>query len=55
MLARAQSALLYGVRASDPVTFVVAPLILVAIAFLGCYLPARRAIRIDPLNALRRD
>jgi putative ABC transport system permease protein len=55
MLARAQSALLYGVRASDPLTFVVAPLILVAIAFLGCYLPARRAIRIDPLSALRRD
>ena len=55
LLARAQSALLFGVRASDPVTFLVAPLILVAIAFLGCYLPARRAIRIDPLHALRRD
>jgi putative ABC transport system permease protein len=55
LLARAQSALLFGVRASDPVTFLVAPLILVAIAFLGCYLPARRAIRVDPLHALRRD
>jgi putative ABC transport system permease protein len=55
LLARAQSALLFGVRASDPVTFVVAPSILVAIAFLGSYLPARRAIRIDPLHALRRD
>ena len=55
LLARAQSALLFGVQAADPVTFVVAPLILVAIAFLGCYLPARRAIRVDPLLALRRD
>jgi ABC-type antimicrobial peptide transport system permease subunit len=55
LLARAQSALLFGVQAADPVTFLVAPLILVAIAFLGCYLPARRAIRVDPLLALRRD
>jgi putative ABC transport system permease protein len=55
MLARAQSALLFGVRPSDPLTFLVAPVILVAIAFLGCYLPARRAIRVDPLPALRRD
>jgi putative ABC transport system permease protein len=55
LLARAQSALLFGVRPSDPLTFLVAPVILVAIAFLGCYLPARRAIRVDPLLALQRD
>jgi len=55
VLARAQSGLLFGVRPSDPVTFLVAPGILVAIAFLGCYLPARRATRVDPLLALRRD
>jgi uncharacterized membrane protein YgcG len=55
LLARAQSALLFGVRPLDPLTFVIAPSILAAIAFLGCYLPARRAIRVDPLLALRRD
>jgi putative ABC transport system permease protein len=55
LLARAQSTLLFGVQPSDPLTFLVAPVILVAIAFLGCYLPARRAIRIDPLLALQRD
>jgi putative ABC transport system permease protein len=55
LLARAQSTLLFGVRPSDPITFLVAPAILVAIAFLGCYLPARRATRVDPLYALRRD
>lgn len=55
LLARAQSALLFGVRPSDPFTFLVAPMILVAVAFLGCYLPARRATRVDPLLALQRD
>lgn len=55
LLAQAQSALLFGVRPSDPLTFLVAPVILMAIAFLGCYLPARRAIRVDPLLALQRD
>jgi putative ABC transport system permease protein len=55
LLAHAQSGLLFGVQPSDPVTFLVAPLILAAIAFLGCYLPARRAIRVDPLLALQRD
>jgi len=55
LLARAQSELLFGVRSSDPLTLLIAPVILVAVAFLGCYLPARRAIRVDPLIALRRD
>jgi len=55
LLAHAQSALLFGVRPSDPLTFLVALVILVAVAFLGCYLPARRAIRVDPLLALQRD
>lgn len=55
LLARAQSGLLFGVQPSDPLTFLLTPILLAAIAFLGCYLPARRIVRVDPLLALRRD
>jgi predicted permease len=47
--------LLYGVRTSDPFTFVAASLVLMSAAFVACYLPARRAMRIDPMQALRTE
>jgi predicted permease len=52
-LTRMLSGMLYGVTATDPVVFVGVPLILVAVSAAASYLPARRAMRIDPLIALR--
>jgi putative ABC transport system permease protein len=49
------SSLLYGVSSSDPLTFMVAPVILLGAAALACWIPARRASRIDPVVALRHD
>ena len=53
MCAQLLRTLIYGVSATDPMTFIIVPLVVVAVAVIAAVIPARRASRVDPMTVLR--
>jgi putative ABC transport system permease protein len=54
-LTRVMEGLLFGVSATDPLTYMIIALLLMFVALLACYIPARRATKVDPLIALKSE
>jgi putative ABC transport system permease protein len=54
-LTRLLSSELYGISAADPLTYLGVAILMTAVTLLACYVPTRRAMRVDPLTALRYD
>jgi putative ABC transport system permease protein len=52
-LTRVMDSLLYEIKPSDPITYVVVSGLLLGVGFLACWLPARRATKVDPIQSLR--
>jgi putative ABC transport system permease protein len=54
-LTRHMKSMIFGVDATDPLTFAIIAVLLLLVALSACHLPARRATKVDPLTALRHD
>ena len=52
-LTRLMATMLFSVKPTDPITFTAVALILLLIALIACYIPGRRATKVDPVNSLR--
>ena len=55
LLSRVMSSMVFGITTRDPLTFTALPVLIVAVTTLACYLPARRAARVDPVVAIKQD
>ena len=55
LLSRVMSSMVFGVTTHDPLTFTALPILIVVVTTIACYLPARRAARVDPATAIRQD